>query len=115
MTKQLTSKIPVDLKYRNGVSKYILRKILYKYTPKELVDGPKMGFGVPVYEWFKSDLKPLYFQNLFEKRIKEHGIFNPEEVDKLLKAYLEDSGIDYNKLWLLFVFELWRERWKPNL
>lgn len=108
---EFTSQIPAKLKYKDGKSKYILRKVLYKYVPKELVERPKMGFGVPVYEWFKGKLKPLYESYLSKERIRKAGIFNAEYINHLLRAYFEDKGVNHNKLWLLFVFELWRERW----
>lgn len=108
---EFTSKIPVDLKYKNRTSKYILRKILYKYVPKELLDRPKMGFGIPIYEWFKRDLKKLYLQYLSSERIKRDRTFNAKEVDRLLRGYLEDRGVNHNKLWFLFVFQLWKEKW----
>jgi len=106
-----TSHLPSEYKYRNGVSKYILRKILYKYIPKELIDRPKQGFGVPIYEWFKRDLRKLYQEYLDQDRIKREGIFNHKEVKRLLDDYLGDRGVNHNKLWFLLVFEMWRERW----
>lgn len=75
------------------------------------LDPPKMGFGVPIYEWFKGELKGLYLEYLSKERIKKEGIFNSEEVDKLLRGYLENKGVNHNKLWFLFIFQLWRERW----
>ena len=108
---EFTSKIPVSLKYRNGISKYILRKILYKYVPKELIDRPKMGFGVPTYEWFKGELKGLYMEYISSERIRRDGIFNPLEVDRLLQGYLNNKGVNHNKLWFLFIFQIWREKW----
>jgi asparagine synthase (glutamine-hydrolysing) len=106
-----TSKLSAEFKYKNGKSKYILRKILYKYIPPELIDRPKQGFGVPIYEWFKKDLKELYLEYLNEERIKKEGIFNPSEVKRLLDDYIQDRGVNHNKLWLLFIFEQWREKW----
>jgi len=106
-----TSRLPVEYKYRNGISKYLLRKVLYKYVPRELVDRPKQGFGVPIYEWFKGELKDLYKEYLNKDRIKSAGIFNAFEVERLLSDYLSDRGVNHNKLWLLFIFELWKERW----
>jgi asparagine synthase (glutamine-hydrolysing) len=70
-----------------------------------------MGFGVPIYEWFKTELKKLYLEYLNLEKIKREGIFNSLEVERLLKGYFEEKGINHNKLWLLFVFELWKERW----
>jgi asparagine synthase (glutamine-hydrolysing) len=106
-----TSRLPSEFKWRKGVSKYLLRKVLYKYIPKELVERPKQGFGVPVYEWFKKDLKSLYLEYLNPERIKREGLFNHGEVSRLLEDYLKDRGVNHNKLWLLFVFQLWKERW----
>ena len=106
-----TSKLPYRFKYRSGKSKYLLRKILYKYIPSELVNRPKQGFAVPIYEWFKKDLKELYLEYLNEDRIKREGVFNPSEIKRLSKEYFENKGINHNKLWLLFIFEGWRERW----
>jgi asparagine synthase (glutamine-hydrolysing) len=106
-----TSQLPVEFKYKNGVSKYLLRKVLYKYIPKELVERPKQGFGVPIYEWFKKELRELYMEYLNEERIKEEGLFNHLEVKKLLDDYLSDRGVNHNKLWLLFVFERWMGKW----
>lgn len=106
-----TSQLPSEFKYKNGKSKYILRKVLSKYIPIELVDRPKQGFGVPIYEWFKGELKELYLEYLDENRIKEAGIFNPSEVRRLLESYLQDKGVNHNKLWLLFIFEQWRRKW----
>jgi asparagine synthase (glutamine-hydrolysing) len=106
-----TSQLLVEFKYKNGVSKYLLRKVLYKYIPKELVERPKQGFGVPIYEWFKKELRKLYMEYLDGERIKKEGLFNHLEVRKLLEDYLSDRGVNHNKLWLLFVFEMWRDKW----
>lgn len=108
---EYTARLPIIFKYRNKRSKYILRKILYKYIPQALIDRPKMGFGVPIYEWFKADLKELYMHYLNIERIEKEDFLNAKEVERLLNDYLEGRGINHNKLWFLFIFELWRERW----
>ncbi len=107
-----TSQLPSEFKYKDGKSKYLLRKILYKYVPSELLERPKQGFGAPIYEWFKGELRSLYIEYLAENRIKKAGIFNHKEVGQLLRNYLEGKGVNHNKLWFLFVFEQWRERWR---
>ena len=106
-----SSQLPVEFKYKEGKTKYILRKILYKYLPKELVDRKKQGFGAPIQEWFRKDLKNLYREYLSESSVKRFGIFNAKEVQKLLKGYWERKGINPKKVWLLFVFQQWAEKW----
>jgi asparagine synthase (glutamine-hydrolysing) len=106
-----SSQLPIEFKYKNGKTKYILRKILYKYIPKELIDRPKQGFGVPIYQWFRNELKDLYREYLSEEKIKKLGIFNSQVITYLLDQYLKGRGINHNKLWLLFVFQLWKEKW----
>lgn len=108
---EFTSNLPYTFKYRNGVSKYILRKILAKHIPNDLIDRPKMGFGVPIYEWFKSELKELYKEYLGEEKVKKIGVLNPEYVKGSLNGYFENRGVNHNKLWFIFCFQLWAEKW----
>ncbi len=106
-----SSKLPLEFKYKDGKTKYILRRILYKYLPRELVDRKKQGFGVPIQEWFKNELKDLYREYLSEEAVKRVGVFDEKEVKKLLKGYWENKGVNHKKVWLLFIFQQWAERW----
>ncbi len=106
---EFIARFPIEFKYKNGVTKYPLRKILEKYIPNEYIDRPKMGFVAPIFDWFKSDLKYLYSEYLSEEKIKKVGVLNHHEVSKLLNDYLEDKGVNHNKLWYLFVFMMWCE------
>ncbi len=108
---EFSSRLSPALKYKNGVRKYLLKKILYKYAPRELVDRPKKGFAAPVYEWFKNDLKELYAAHLSSEKIRREGIFEPAAAGALLKDFFEDRGVNPYKLWFLFVFELWYEKY----
>ena len=108
---EYSSKIPIELKYKNGKTKHILRNILYKYVPSNLVDRKKMGFEVPIHDWFKQDLKPLYKQYLDRGRIQRAGLFNADYINNLTQRYFDNQLIDAHKLWLLCNFEMWREKW----
>lgn len=108
---EFAAALPLDLKYRGGVSKYILKKILYRHVPRELVDRPKQGFGVPVYEWFRDELKGCYYEHLAPDKIKREGVFDAAAVSGLLDAYMNGRGVNPYKLWFLFVFELWYEKY----
>ncbi len=108
---EYSSRLPLEFKYRNGQSKVILRKILYKYLPAELINRPKMGFSIPLYDWFRNELKDLYLEYLDKERIGQEGIFNPDFVTQLLNRYFTNKGISQEKLWYLFIFQLWKEKW----
>lgn len=105
------AKIPESYKYRKGAGKYILRKILYKHVPQELVNRPKHGFGIPVYEWFKTDLQKYYMEYLNKKRIESEGYLNAEYVESILRQCKNEKGISHSKLWVLLMFQMWSERW----
>jgi asparagine synthase (glutamine-hydrolysing) len=108
---EYSSQMPSSFKYHEGKTKYILRKILYKYISPELVDRKKMGFEVPIHDWFKNDLKPIYENYLSEDRIKREGLFDSTYVKALTSRYFDGKPIDAHKLWLLCTFEMWREKW----
>lgn len=110
---EYAARMPLELKYKNGQSKWILRQILYKHIPKEWVDRPKQGFAVPINEWFKQDLKDFFNQYLNEARIRSEGIFNPKVVSKMLQQYTQHGGMNTHKLWLLLNFQLWKEKYLP--
>ena len=107
---EYVARIPINLKHKNGMSKYILRKILYKYVPRELVERPKHGFVIPLDKWLKGALYPMVMDYLNEDKIKKEGIFNPDAVSSCVKDFFRGS-INVNKIWFLLVFEMWKERW----
>ncbi len=110
-TLEYTSMLPLQLKNRKGASKHILKEILYKYVPRNLVDRPKQGFGIPVYEWFRADLKKLCLEYLAPARVKREGVFSQEGIRMLMDDYLANRGLNHHKLWFLLVFQMWFERW----
>ncbi len=103
--------IPSDFKYRDGVSKYILKEILYQFVPKEKIERPKKGFAAPVGEWLKIYLKEHLEQVLSEKYVKEQGIFNSKFIQRLLNDFLNGKKVNSQKIWFLYVFQMWYARW----
>ncbi len=105
------AKLDPNLKINNGNKKYLLKQITHKYLPKEIMDRPKMGFGVPVFEWFKAELKDYLVTYLSEERLKQGGIFNVQVVINLRDRYLGGLDVNINQIWFLLMFEMWREKW----
>ena len=70
-----------------------------------------MGFGVPLIDWFKDDLKDYLLDYLNEENLRKTGILNPEPIIKMRDNYLNGDSGDITKLWYLLVFMLWWERW----
>jgi asparagine synthase (glutamine-hydrolysing) len=108
---EFVSQLPAHLKIRNQTNKYILKQIVHKYIPQQLMDRPKMPFIAPLTVWFKDELKEKIQYYLSEEKLNESGLFNNGAVVKLSRDYLEGKKITYQKVWNILVFQLWYERW----
>jgi asparagine synthase (glutamine-hydrolysing) len=111
---EYTSGLPGDLKYRNGTGKYILRKLLARYVPAELFDRPKMGFGVPIDQWFRDGLKELLLDYLSPDRLRKEGLFDQTLIETKIKEHLSGRANHQHRLWSILIWEMWRERWLDN-
>ncbi len=98
-----------SLKYKDGVSKYILKEILYQYIPKKFFDRPKQGFAIPLLVWLQNQLKYLIDQYLSKEMIEKYNVVKYEEVATLKIRFF--GGVDYlyNRIWLLIVLHKWLE------
>jgi len=108
---EYASRLPNNMKYRNGTGKYLLKKLLGRYIPTELFERPKMGFGVPIDTWLRSDLRPLLLDYLSPDRLKGEGIFNHAFVEEKVKEHLSGAFNHQYRLWALLMWEMWRDRW----
>ena len=108
---EFVSQLPSDLKYRNGVKKYILKKIAYKYIPKELLDRPKAGFGLPVYEWFKNDLREYLFYYINEEQLSKHNYIDVGKAINIRDEFLKGDNKNATQIWLLLMFQMWWNKW----
>jgi asparagine synthase (glutamine-hydrolysing) len=108
---EFVSQLPAHLKIRNKTNKYILKKIVHKYVPQELMDRPKMPFIAPLTLWFKDELKEKMQHYLSESKLQESGVFNSAPVTKLVSEYLQGKQVNYQKIWNILVFQLWYDKW----
>jgi asparagine synthase (glutamine-hydrolysing) len=104
-------KVPMSFKYRNGQSKWLLREVLYRYVPRELMDRPKMGFGLPVEHWLCGPLRDWAEELLNEKRLREEGFFDPAPIRKMWLEHVSAHRRWHYCLWDVLMFQSWLEQW----
>jgi asparagine synthase (glutamine-hydrolysing) len=105
------AQLPSDYKYHKGEKKYILKQIVYKHIPKEMMQRPKMGFAIPVQDWLGNELKELVQANLSKEKLSAHGFFNEKEVQKIYSEFSSGRTEKYLKVWHLLMFQMWYEKW----
>ena len=108
---EFAARLPDDYKYHNGVKKRILRDLVHKSIPKEMMDRPKMGFAIPIAEWMKNELKGLVEEYISESKIKEQGILNWEYISKLKNDFFNGKKEYDTKIWYVLTFQMWYAKW----
>jgi asparagine synthase (glutamine-hydrolysing) len=106
---KFSASLPIEFKIRDGVTKWVVREVLYKYVPKELIERPKMGFGVPLSEWKRGPLRDWAEYLLDEKRLYEEGFFNVEFVRQKWSEHLSGKYNWHYQLWNILMFQSWLE------
>lgn len=108
---ELVSTIPVGIKLKGGVSKYIFRKAVKGIVPREIYfRKDKMGFPVPISEWFKKELRPFVRDIVLDNKAKKRGIYNREGIERLIA---KESKFD-RQVWGLLCLELWFKQFIDN-
>ena len=112
---EFVAQLPSSMKIRDGVNKYLLKQIVHKYIPRELMERPKRPFIAPLMVWFKDDLQEQLKYYLDERTLKASGIFNPAPIIQLRNEYLNGKKVTYQKLWHVLIFQLWYNKWIGKL
>lgn len=102
-------RLPLEYKLRNGVGKWVLRQVLYKYVPRQLIERPKMGFSIPLDAWLREGLREWAEELLSESRLRQEGILNPAPIRKKWVEHLSGRQNWQNQLWGVLMFQAWLE------
>jgi asparagine synthase (glutamine-hydrolysing) len=108
---EFASTLPTRFKVATGKGKLILRRVLYRRVPEELVERPKMGFSVPLAQWLRGPLRQWSEDLLSEDALRRDEILQVEPIRRSWKSFLEGRGDSALGLWSVLVFQAWRQRW----
>jgi asparagine synthase (glutamine-hydrolysing) len=104
------ARVPLAQKYKNRQGKYLARQILYKHISKTLIDKPKAGFQIPLAEWLRNELKPLVEKYIDTTKL-DGEIFDLDEVLRIKRELMDGNTANFNAIWFILMYEMWRERW----
>ena len=105
-------KLPVDIKIYNGVHKWPLKKLLYRYVPMELIERPKHGFAMPVREWLIGPLRGWAQELLEEKRIRDQGILREKWISEEWRRFIRDEKHNGSNIWFILMLQVWLDHYK---
>jgi len=105
-------RVPLSMKIRNGQGKWLLRQVLYKYVPQDLIERPKMGFSIPIDRWLRGSLRDWAETLLEEARLQEEGFFNPRPIRQKWAEHLSGRHNWQYYLWDVLMFQAWLDESK---
>jgi asparagine synthase (glutamine-hydrolysing) len=104
---EFASRLPFDMKISGKTGKRILRKVLYRYVPQNLVERPKQGFGIPLDDWLRGALRNWGEDLLSEKRLESEGYFDPKPIRAAWQSHLSGERQYGYRLWSVLMFQAW--------
>ncbi len=106
----VAAKVPIAMNFAGGRGKMLLRKLLYRHVPQPLVDRPKAGFGVPIGDWLRGDLRPWAEDLLAPTALDDSGLFDAKVVGARWRDHLSGREDSTHALWPILMFQAWRRQ-----
>jgi asparagine synthase (glutamine-hydrolysing) len=108
---EFAASLPASMKMPGGRLKHLLKELAFSLVPREILDRPKQGFGVPVGHWFRGQLRDAFGDILGSSLARQRGYFDAAFVDRVLTEHLAGTRDHSRRLWMLLVFELWHRQY----
>ena len=102
-------RIPPSQQVRDGQGKWLLRQVLYKYVPRELIERPKMGFGVPIASWLRGPLREWAEALIAADRLEREGYLAPAPIRAAWNEHQSGASDNSHLLWGVLMFQAWLE------
>lgn len=107
-------RLPLSMQIRNGQGKWLLRQLLSRYVPKEMVARPKAGFHVPIDAWLRGPLRDWAGDLLSERRLRQDGYLRPGPVIDRWQEHLSEKWNRQHSLWCVLMFQAWLDEWEKK-
>jgi asparagine synthase (glutamine-hydrolysing) len=108
---EFACRLPLEMKIRGGTGKWLLRRVLDQYVPRQLIDRPKMGFGIPIGDWLRGPLRDWAESALAERRIRDEGVLDPAPIRLRWEEHLSGRRNWQYHLWDVLIFQAWADGW----
>ena len=105
------AQLPMEYKYNKGNKKFIIKQIVHKYLPQEMMDRPKMGFGIPIANWLTNELKPFVDYYFDDEFVTRQNIFNLAEIHNIKNSFYKGKKERAEKVWYILMFQMWYDKW----
>ncbi|WP_299374420.1 asparagine synthase (glutamine-hydrolyzing) [uncultured Kiloniella sp.] len=104
-------RLPRHMRVRNGQGKWALREILARYVPRELFERPKMGFGIPIGNWLKGELRDWCEELLSPEALEADGLLDAVPIRTVWERHLAGKQNHEVQLWTVLMYQSWRHKW----
>jgi asparagine synthase (glutamine-hydrolysing) len=111
---ELAWRLPLSMKIKQEQGKWPLRQLLYEFVPPELIERPKMGFGIPIHKWLRHDLRDWAESLLDPQRLRDEGYLQPEPIRQKWQELQDDNREWGYYLWDILMFQAWLEAQKTG-